>query len=126
MLFGGGAITFLYRVGDRELSTRHATTIEFLDTYKRVGRYSDEHGVKIRPADGRVERLESDTLHDRFANTGAHAAEASGWRDRIVAVELEGRTIDVGESVHFELALAAMCLVFVGAGSWTTLRARRR
>ena len=120
------AAFFLMRVGDRVIASRHTTAIRIGDAYTAHHRFEDTHGVSIIRADGRLESLQSDVLHDHFAKTGLHSAEASGWRDRIVSVQLGQRRIEVGESLRYELLMASILAGMPVMATYGKLRARRR
>ena len=47
--------------------------------------------------------MHSDVLYDDFGESGLHDAEASGWFNQIVSVTIDGRKIEVGQSLRFQL-----------------------
>ena len=57
----------------------------------------------MRRGSGDHQHVHSDVLYDDFGESGLHDAEASGWFNQIVSVTIDGRKIEVGQSLRFQL-----------------------
>lgn len=99
-----GLIYSLAVTADRVVVPRHRTAVvigpALMTSYRSL---IANYGVDIVRADGRRETVQSDTLYDHHAKAGKQTAEASGWFDRIVSVTINGRKIEVGQALSYDL-----------------------
>ena len=97
-------IWFLAAAADRLIPARHGTTVVVMERFHdHERRVPDTYGVWVRRGSGDRQHVHSDVLYDDFGESGLHDAEASGWFNQIVSVTIDGRKIEVGQSLRFQL-----------------------
>jgi hypothetical protein len=104
---------FTAGIADRFIPARRDTTLVIMERFhERERRVPDTYGVYVRRLSGGRQRVHSDTLYKEFANRGTVSAEQTGWFGRVVSVTVDGRKIEVGQSLRFQLLLAMVGVGF--------------
>ena len=114
---------------DRTVADRHDVTVEIGDRWEEHNAKTERRtgaGVWIRRPGRNWERLESETLFAGFANSGTQNARASNWLDRVVSVDVGGRSVAAGEPISDNAVWLAGALATIVAGLGATIWMKRR